>query len=135
MKIFKISFLSLSLAVIISSCSKQLDLSPTDSFIDATAFRTIADAQQGVNEAYLRYGSFYTINPTTKAITYFTSAYSNTMFQSALVSDEAKLGKDNSGQGALTYRYQYSSDATSGGDVTSTYSNYYFLVDYNCYFD
>jgi starch-binding outer membrane protein, SusD/RagB family len=97
---------------VFSSCEKQLDLAPTDTFSDLNAFRTIADAQLGANEAYSRYGT-----------------YANTMYISALLSDEAKLGVDNSGQGALTYRYQYSSDATTGGDVTSLYGGYYYLID------
>jgi starch-binding outer membrane protein, SusD/RagB family len=96
----------------ITSCKKQLDLSPTDSLINANAFRTLSDAQSGANEVYARYGT-----------------YANTMYQNSLLSDEAKLGKDNSGQGALTYRYQYSADATSGGDVTSTFGGYYFVID------
>src|SRR5205085_11370267 len=97
---------------VFSSCDKQLDLTPTDTFSDVNAFRTIADAQLGANEAYLRYG-----------------AYLNTMYVSALLSDEAKIGVDNSGQGALSYRYQYSSDATTGGDVTAAYGSYYYMID------
>lgn len=94
------------------SCEKDLDLQPTDTFSDANAFITIEDAQQGVNGAFGRYG-----------------AYANDMYVSALVSDEAKLGANNSGQGALTYRYQFSSDATTGGDVVGGWGGYYALID------
>lgn len=98
--------------ILLTSCSKNLDLLPTDVFNDANAFRTINDIQLGTNEAYSRYG-----------------AYSNNMYESALISDEAKLGFDNAGQGALTYRYQYSSDGTTGGDVTGAYGSYYYMID------
>lgn len=97
---------------IASGCKKQLDLKPTDSLTPLNAFRTINDAQLGANEAYNRFILYY-----------------HTMYQSSLVSDEAKLGKDNAGQGALTYRFQYSSDNTSGGDVVTSFYDYYFVID------
>jgi hypothetical protein len=99
-------------AIIFSSCSKQLNLLPTDQFTDVNAFRTINDAQLATNEAYGRYG-----------------AYLNIIYANALLSDEAKLGVDNSGQGALTFRYQFSADGTTGGDVTSAYGGFYYLID------
>lgn len=112
MKLIKWISIGIFSLFISASCKKQLELSPSDSLINSSAFRTISDAQSGTNEVYSRYGT-----------------YANTMYQSALLSDEAKLGKDNSGQGALTYRYQYSADGTSGGDVTSTFGGYYYLID------
>lgn len=98
--------------IMMMSCKKQLDLQPTDTFSDANAFLTLSDIQLGTNAAYGRY-----------------SAYANDMYVSALLSDEAKLGLDNAGQGALTYRYQYSSDATTGGDVVSAFGSYYAMLD------
>jgi len=95
-----------------SSCKKDLDQQPTDTFSESNAFLTLDDIQLGVNEAYGRYG-----------------AYANDMYTSALVSDEAKIGSGNSGQGALTYRYQYASDGTTGGDVTSAWGDYYTVID------
>lgn len=95
-----------------SSCKKQLDLQPTDTFSDANAFLSIDDIQQGVYGAYGRYG-----------------AYANDMYVSALLSDEAKIGAGNAGQGALTYRYQYASDVTSGGDVIAAWDAYYEMID------
>lgn len=95
-----------------SSCKKDLDQQPTDTFSENNAFLTLDDIQLGVNEAYGRYG-----------------AYANDMYTSALVSDEAKIGSGNSGQGALTYRYQYASDGTTGGDVTSAWGDYYTVID------
>ncbi len=95
-----------------SSCKKDLDQQPTDTFSENNAFITLSDVQLGANETYVRYG-----------------AYANDMYVSALVSDEGKLGADNSGQGALTYRYQYASDNTSGGDVISGWGDYYTVID------
>lgn len=112
MKIFKYAIYSALFAVALSSCKKDLDLLPTDSITPGNAFRTLDDAQLAVNGAYGRY-----------------SARLNTIYAVSLVTDEAKLGKDNAGQGALTYRYQYSSDPTTGGDVTGGYAAYYFVID------
>ena len=107
-------FILIMMAAVIgtSSCKKDLDQQPTDTFSENNAFITLNDVQLGANETYVRYG-----------------AYANDMYVSALVSDEAKLGADNSGQGALTYRYQYASDNTSGGDVISGWGDYYTVID------
>lgn len=102
----------LGAVVSFSSCKKSLDLKPTDSFTESNAFRTTTDLQQATNTAYDRFG-----------------AYANNLYTSALVTDEARLGADNSGQGALTYRYQYSSDPTTGGDVTAAWGAYYSCID------
>ena len=96
-----------------SGCKKQLELQPTDTFSDANAFLTIKDIQLGAHEAYLRYGN----------------AYINDIYVSALLSDEARLGIDNAGQGAITYRYQFNSDNTAGGDVIGAFGAYYRLID------
>lgn len=97
----------------IVSCKKGLDLQPTDVFSDANAFLTIDNAQSGAYEAYTRFGG----------------AYSNNLYVNALVSDEATLGKDNGGQGALTYRFQFSADNTTGGDVIAAWGGYYSTID------
>ncbi len=112
MKLHKYFVYTVLGASLLGSCSKQLELAPTDVFSDVNAFTTIADAQLAVNGAYARYG-----------------ANANTIYSTALVTDEAKLGVDNAGQGALTFRYQYSADATTGGDVAAAYTGYYSLID------
>jgi starch-binding outer membrane protein, SusD/RagB family len=110
---FKKSFIYiLAGTALLSACSKKLDISPTDSINETNAFQTIGDVQLGVNGAYGRY-----------------SNYANDMYFNALLSDEAKLGANNAGQGALTYRYQFSSDATTGGDVVGAYVGWYLLID------
>ncbi|MEO8404619.1 MAG: RagB/SusD family nutrient uptake outer membrane protein [Chitinophagaceae bacterium] len=112
MKQKKYGLYLIAATLLLGSCKKQLDLQPTDSFSDANAFLTISDVQLGLNEAYGRY-----------------STYVNDMYTNALTSDEAKLGVDNAGQGALTFRFQYASDGTTGGDVTAAWGGYYALID------
>jgi starch-binding outer membrane protein, SusD/RagB family len=113
MKQYKSLVFILASILFFSSCKKQLDLKPTDTFSDANAFLTIADIQLGTNEVYVRFGG----------------ANLSDIYVSALVSDEAKLGFDNAGQGALTYRYQYASDNTAGGDVIGAFGAYYAVID------
>lgn len=103
----------LATAVLLGAgCKKQLDQQPTDSFSDTNAFISIGDVQQGALEAYNRYGT-----------------YTNAIYINSLLSDEAKLGLDNAGQGTLTYRLQFGSDPTTGGDVTTLWNGYYSLID------
>ncbi len=109
----KLVLLLLSGSLMINTgCKKDLDLQPTDTFSENNSFLTMDDIQLGANAVYGRYGT-----------------YANDMYVSALVSDEAKLGADNSGQGALTYRYQYASDGTTGGDVTAAWGGYFSVID------
>ena len=96
----------------LGGCKKELQQDDPTKIIDTKAFTTFEHVQLGVNGAFGRYG-----------------AYSTDMYANALVSDEGKLGINNSGQGALTYRYQYSSDNTTGGDVIAGYFPYYSLID------
>lgn len=112
MKRFKYLLVGLAIAASFTNCKKDLDLQPTDTFSDANAFLSMEDLQAGVNGAYKRY-----------------KAYVNDMYINALLSDEAKLGLDNAGQGALTYRYQFSSDPTTGGDVNAAWGDYYYMID------
>ena len=95
--------------VALSGCSKQLDLKPTDTINESNGYRTINDAQLGVNGAYSRYTALF-----------------NDLFLTSLLSDEAKLGADNAGQGALTYRYQITSES---GDIQGGYASYYTMID------
>lgn len=111
MKQSKYFFYLLITYLSLTSCKKELDLQPTDIISPVNAYITLDDVQRGTNEAYRRYG-----------------AYNNDIYSSALTSDEARLGPENSGQGALTYRYQYASDATTGGDVIGGFYGYYSLI-------
>lgn len=108
----KISLYALAASLFLGGCKKQLNLNDPDAISDENAFETFDHVRYGTSGAYARYG-----------------AYANNMYISALVSDEARLGVGNAGQGALTYRYQYSSDPTTGGDVGGAYFPYYSLID------
>lgn len=99
-------------AIALGGCKKQLDQFDPEVISEGNAFQTIEHVQYGLNGVI---GSY--------------STYINDIYKSALVSDEAKIGADNAGQGALTYRYQYSSDATTGGDVTAGYGGYYTMIN------
>ncbi|HEY0299200.1 MAG TPA: RagB/SusD family nutrient uptake outer membrane protein [Arachidicoccus sp.] len=111
-KIKNSSFIVLLFTIILSSCSKDLALNPSDTFGENNAFLTIDDIQSGTNGAYGELG-----------------AYLNDMYVNAVISDEARLGIDNAGQGALTYRLQYSSDGVTGGDVVAAWGAYYSVID------
>ena len=112
MRYKKYSLYLLAAALVVGGCKKQLDQNDPESISEANAFQTLEHVQLGVNGAFGRYG-----------------VYASDMYANALVSDEAKLGADNAGQGALEFRYQYSSDATTGGSVTGMYFPYYSLID------
>lgn len=99
-------------SLLFGSCTKELQQDNQQAIGDVNAFTTIDHVQYGVNGAY---GML--------------STYVNDVYKSALVSDELKIGPDNGGAGALTFRYQYGSDATTGGDVIAGYGGYYSLID------
>jgi hypothetical protein len=112
MKAIKYSFYFFSATLLLLSCKKDLDLLPTDTFNETNAFQTMEDVQKGVNGAYAGFGT-----------------YASKMYASALISDEAKIGADNQGQGAITFRFQYGSDGTTGGDVVGALGGYYSVID------
>lgn len=97
--------------LLLTSCKKDLDLTPTDSVDDSKAFLTVEDVQKGLNGAYARYDRYLTA------------------YISALASDEIKFGIDNGGTGQFTFRLQYGVDNTTGGDVLSGFSEFYTMID------
>lgn len=99
------------LSLLLTSCEKDLDLTPTDSVDESKAFLTVEDLQKGLNAAYTRYARW------------------NTAFVSAVASDEVKFGPDNGGTGQFTYRLQYGTDGTTGGDVTAGFAVFYSMID------
>ena len=113
MKYKKYSLYLVVATFLIGGCKKELNQNDPDVIGEANAFTTFDHILLGLNGAYNKY-----------------SAYANDMYVNALLSDEAKIGINNAGQGALTYRYQYSSDATTGGDVTASYFPYYNMIDH-----
>ena len=109
MKRIKYLFLSLAIAATFTNCKKELDLKPIDRFSDSNSFLDLNDVQAGVNGAYGRY-----IN------------YGNDMFINAILSDEAKIGAQNSGAAAIEYRYQFSS---SSEELSALWYGYYSMID------
>src|SRR6478672_11747452 len=100
------SFLVLSL--LITSCNKQLDLSPTDTIDPSKAFQTVDDLQKGLY-------SVYAANNIT-----------NRIYIGSILADEAKISNENRGQGQGTFKWQYSS---TDGEQNANYQQYYNLVD------
>lgn len=100
LRINKNVFYILTAAMLAVSCEKEIDLEPTDYIQEENAYLNMTDLQRGANGMY-----GYYLNK------------ANSVILSALMSDEIKLGRDNSGQGRFTYTYTFGSDATSGGDL------------------
>ncbi|MBS1605233.1 MAG: RagB/SusD family nutrient uptake outer membrane protein [Bacteroidetes bacterium] len=92
-KFLQITRIGAAIAVTIAffaSCSKQIDLTPTDSIDPTKAFRTVDDLNQGLLGAYA-------------ALSYRSSIYFT-----SLVTDECMLPSENSsGSGFATHRWQY----------------------------
>ncbi|WP_083252314.1 RagB/SusD family nutrient uptake outer membrane protein [Pedobacter steynii] len=92
----------------LSSCSKELDLLPSDSFDDSRAFNTVEDLNGGLIGVYASLG---------------TEVISNV----SLTSDECNLPKENStGRGIGTYRWQYDG---SSGTITAGWGSNYTSID------
>lgn len=106
----KYSTLIIAGVLALSSCSKQIDILPTDVILPNVAFTNVNDLQAGLNTAYARYNG------------------ENTSYINALLSDEVTLGRDWAGQGQFTFRFQYGQDPTTGGDVTSGWGSYYSMI-------
>lgn len=109
-KYLGLALLASSLAFV--SCKKEFDQLNPQTFSQDNAFQTMEHVQNGTNGAYGRMATYF-----------------NDIYKTALTSDEVKIGSGNGGSGLLTYRYQYGSDATTGGDVIGGYYGYYALID------
>lgn len=105
----RIFFYALCCSVmLLNSCSKELDLAPSDSFDDSRAFTTVEDLNGGLIGAYASLG---------------TDVITNT----SLTSDECNLPKENStGRGIGTYRWQYDG---SGSTITAGWASNYTSID------
>lgn len=91
-----------------SSCSKELDLKPTDSIYDENAFQSVADLNGGLLGAY--------VSLTTADI-----------YNVSLTSDECNLPNENgTGRGVATFRWQYDG---SNGQVTTGWAENYVSID------
>lgn len=103
---FKYFFLLLPLVII--SCSKQLDITPTDTIDEVKAFRNLNDINLGILGAYAGLGA---------------SNITNT----SLVSDEAMLPSENAtGGGVASHRWQYDG---SNGTITAAFGENYIVIN------
>jgi len=102
------TILSVLLLAGMFSCSKQVDLFPTDSINEANAFKTVADLEQGLFAAY---GSW---------------PGENAMYVNAIVADEVKISDENRGQGQFEFKWQYA--PAQGGDASDGWVGYYYVI-------
>lgn len=90
------------------SCTKQIDLTPTDTIDASKAYRNLGDINLGLTGAYAILG---------------TSDITNT----SLVSDECMLPTENiNGGGIGTHRWQYDG---SNGTITAAFNENYVAID------
>lgn len=99
--IFLVAFLA-------ASCTKELDLKPSDTIDDSKAFQTVPDLNGGLIGAYA-------------------SLDATTITNVSLTSDECTLPSENStGRGVATYRWQYDG---SSGTITAGWESNYISID------
>lgn len=95
-------------ALLAASCTKELDLKPSDTIDDSKAFQTVADLNGGLIGAYA-------------------SLDATTITNVSLTSDECTLPSENStGRGVATYRWQYDG---SSGTITAGWESNYISID------
>lgn len=103
----KIAFFS-SILLAVTSCNKQLDLTPSDVIDASKAFTSVTDLEQAL------LGVYSSNNQTNK--TYIGS----------ILADEVKISNENRGQGQGQFKFQYSS---AGGEHNADFSLYYVMLD------
>src|SRR5690349_13277292 len=95
------------------SCNKQLSLLPSDSIPPDKAFTTLAGLQQGLEGAYEENVGAY-----------------NKIYIGSILSDEAKVGPNNGGNGLLSFEWQYTpNDALAQTEWLSDFAAYYSMID------
>jgi len=101
-------YTALLIGFVVSSCSKELDIQPTDTIDDAKAYQTVADLNSGLLGAYA-------------------SLSGTTITNVSLTSDECTLpGENSTGRGVATYRWQYDG---SSGTITAGWAYGYITID------
>ena len=102
-KVVAIAFFTM----LVSACSKKLDLKPTADIDASKAFQSVDDLKAGMHGAYAA------------------NAAGSRLYYGSLLADEVKLSDENRGQGQGEFKWQYSSAAGDMGDMGS----YYTLID------
>src|SRR5688572_7507305 len=104
----RFNYIFFLVSVFVFSCTKQIDLNPSDTIDASKAFRNMADINLGIIGAYAILGS---------------SDITNT----SLVTDEAMLPSENlNGGGIATHRWQIDG---SNGTVTQAFGENYVAID------
>lgn len=96
------------LALVVSSCKKDLDLRPTDAIDVTKAFTSVDDLEKGLLGAYAQAGN------------------ENRIYIGSILSDEVKLSTENRGQGQFSFKFQYSS---TEAEHNSDFGKYYVVLD------
>ncbi|PSL47891.1 putative outer membrane starch-binding protein [Chitinophaga niastensis] len=93
----------------LQSCTKNIDLHPTDIIDTTRAFLTLSDVDKGVIGGYAGWSA------------------ENSMYVGAIMSDEVRWGKDNSGRNyGMLHKWSFSS---SDGDAAGAWSSLYVVID------
>jgi starch-binding outer membrane protein, SusD/RagB family len=115
MKTLKYFLFSGLVALVFSSCRKDVDLVPSDVILAQNAFKTVNDLNQG---ALGTYGTVLARRP---------------IYLSAMLSDEARQGSGSEyrGVGAILYRWEHTSDAQDFRDAENggVWTNMYSVID------
>lgn len=97
------------------ACEKDVDLQPTDVIPSDKAFANVADLELGTIGVYGAWQG------------------RNSVYLSAIVSDEVRqgVGSEYRGVGAVTYRWEYTSDAQDFRDAefANAWTNMYSVID------
>jgi len=104
----RITYLVLSLPLLMAACNKSLDLNPSDNIDASKAYRKVSDLNEGLIGAYgsLGYSSIHNVS---------------------LESDECTLPNDNTtGRNVSTYRWQLDPSNTT---ITTPWQDNYITID------
>ena len=104
-KIF-IPFIAFSLLA--GSCSKELNLTPSDQIDISKAFTSVEDLEKGLLGVYAANGK------------------TNKVYIGSILADEAKISSENRGQGQFTFKWQFSA---AQGEHNSAFGQYYVMMD------
>ena len=92
----------------ITSCNKELDLTPTDNIDFTKAFTSVEDLEKGLLGVYAA------------------NSHINKIYIASILSDETKISNENRGQGQFTFKWQYSG---AEAEHNADYAQYYVMLD------
>lgn len=98
--------LAAGLACMFASCTKDLDLQPTDSVDPSKAYTNVKDITAGLYSVYAGNSNVTRI------------------YNAAILADEVKLSDENRGQGQFQFKWQYTASSNPSG-----MGQYYSMID------